>query len=305
MRTSLPLVLLLVACGTNPQTRTVQGRLTGTSSQALVLSETAAGDQRATVAGADGTFTLQVPVDTAVTLLVAEREGSRVRVVSHIGPRWFRLRPGSTVTLGVVRPEGALPAELTPTSAMTPQMCPAPAGRAELPYDAKLALGQTWRLADAFAEKGAQPKRVVSVTMDGSPWRLAELRSGASFTVTQADCDHDGNRDVGRDRAVITWENQDGSTESDHLDLRYCEGGGSSSSSSNSGSAGGSEDADDADDESECEHVEHEGCGDHSSSCDDDSQLEPVEMPGACPAEGAGSGGSGAGGGAGGSTPIN
>jgi len=278
MRTLLPVFVLLAACSTTPPSRTVQGRLTGTRSQPLVLSETASGEQTATVAGADGSFTLQVPTDRAVTLLVAEREGARVRVVRHIGPRWFVLKPGRVIELGTVRPEGTQPPELSPLGAMTPQTCPAPAGQAELPYDAKLALGQTWRLADAFAEKGAQPARVVSVEMDGSTWRLAELRSGATFIVTQADCDHAGNRDTGRDRAVITWENVDGSIEADHLDLRYCEADGATSS----GSAGGTAEAEDE----TCEHIEHEGCGDGGSSCDDDSELIEVELPGACPGEG-------------------
>ena len=82
----------------------------------------------------------------------------------------------------------------------------------------------TTPIADAFAEKGAQPAAIVSVTMDGGgSWRLAELQAGTSFVVTQADCDHDGNRDTGRDRVIVTWSNTDGSTDSDHLDIRYCE----------------------------------------------------------------------------------
>ena len=46
---------------------------------------------------------------------------------------------------------------------------------------------------------------------------------GATFIVTQADCDHEGNRDKGRDRIFISWTNPDGSSEIDHLDLRYCD----------------------------------------------------------------------------------
>ncbi|MBL8957302.1 MAG: hypothetical protein JNK82_41395 [Myxococcaceae bacterium] len=283
MRTLLPVFAVFAvsaACSTTPPSRTVQGRLTGTSAQPLVLSETASGRQTATVAGAGGSFTIEVPTEQPVTLLVAEREGARVRVVRRIGPRWFVVKPGNLIELGTVRPVGTLPPELTPLEAPAPQICPAPAGQAELPYDAKVALGQTWRLADAFAEKGAQPARVVSVEMEGSTWRLAELRSGAAFTVTQADCDHVGNRDIGRDRAVITWENVDGSVETDHLDMRYCE----ADDASSSGSAGGTADAE-AEAET-CEHVDHEGCGDSGSTCDDDSELVEVEMPGACPAEG-------------------
>jgi hypothetical protein len=92
---------------------------------------------------------------------------------------------------------------------------------AQLPYDVQLALGATVTpIADAFAEEGQQPASIVSVT--GATWRAAELSAGTSFVVTQADCDHQGNRDIGRDRVVVTWTNADGTTASDHLDLRYC-----------------------------------------------------------------------------------
>ncbi len=95
-------------------------------------------------------------------------------------------------------------------------------GDVDLPYDIKLEVGQTTTpIADAFAEKGAQPAAILSVT--GATWRIDELRAGTSFTVTQADCDHAGNRDVGRDRVIVAWRNADGSTDADHLDLRYCE----------------------------------------------------------------------------------
>lgn len=95
----------------------------------------------------------------------------------------------------------------------------------ELPYDIRLALGGSYTpIADAFAEKGAHPAAIVSVTFDGGgSWRAAELAAGSSFTITADDCNHVGNRDVGRDRVIVTWRNADGTTESDHLDLRYCE----------------------------------------------------------------------------------
>lgn len=94
----------------------------------------------------------------------------------------------------------------------------------DLPYDVRPPLGETTTpIVDAFAEKGQQPASIVSITMDGGgTWRLAELQAGASFVVTQADCDHAGNRDTGRDRVIVTWTNLDGSTDSDHLDIRYC-----------------------------------------------------------------------------------
>lgn len=100
------------------------------------------------------------------------------------------------------------------------------ADEVDLPYDIKMALGETYTpIADAFAEKGAQPAAIVSVEMDGGGdgWRLGELQAGTAFVITQEDCDHEGNRDVGRDRVIVTWQTADGSTESDHLDLRYCE----------------------------------------------------------------------------------
>lgn len=94
----------------------------------------------------------------------------------------------------------------------------------DLPYDIKPQLGDSVSpIIDAFAEKGAQPAAIVDVTMDGGSWRLAELQNGDAFTVTDADCSHAGNRDVGRDRVFVTWQNADGSTETDHLDIRYCD----------------------------------------------------------------------------------
>lgn len=95
----------------------------------------------------------------------------------------------------------------------------------ELPYDIRMASGQSYTpIANAFAERGAQPAAIVSVEMDGggAGWRLAELQAGTAFTVSPADCTHVGNRDIGRDRVLVTWANADGSVETDHLDLRYC-----------------------------------------------------------------------------------
>jgi len=95
-------------------------------------------------------------------------------------------------------------------------------GGVDLPYDIRLSLGQTTTpIHDAFAEEGAQPASIVSVT--GATWRLTELQAGTPFAVTADDCSHAGNRDVGRDRVVVTWKNADGSVHADHLDLRYCE----------------------------------------------------------------------------------
>lgn len=94
----------------------------------------------------------------------------------------------------------------------------------DLPYDIRPQLGATTApIADAFASKGAAPAAIVSVTMEGGSWRLAELQAGTPFIVTQDDCDHPGNRDIGRDRVFVTWRNAvGGATETDHLDIRYC-----------------------------------------------------------------------------------
>ncbi|HET7504286.1 MAG TPA: hypothetical protein VFK02_24865 [Kofleriaceae bacterium] len=93
-----------------------------------------------------------------------------------------------------------------------------------LPYDVRPQLGATTRpVLDAFASRGGQVPAIVSVTMEGGTWRLAELQAGTAFTVTQDDCDHQGNRDIGRDRVVVTWTNADGSQATDHLDIRYCD----------------------------------------------------------------------------------
>jgi hypothetical protein len=92
-----------------------------------------------------------------------------------------------------------------------------------LPYDVRPGLGATTRpVVDAFAARGGQPAEIVSITMSGGDWRLTELQAGTAFVVTDDDCDHDGNRDTGRDRVVVTWNNADGSQSSDHLDIRYC-----------------------------------------------------------------------------------
>ena len=99
------------------------------------------------------------------------------------------------------------------------------APNSELPYDIRPALGATTQpIRDAFGENGgAQPDSIDSVTMDGGSWRLAELQAGTAFLVTADDCTHVGNRDVGRDRVVVTWRDTAGAaTQVDHLDIRYC-----------------------------------------------------------------------------------
>ncbi len=121
-------------------------------------------------------------------------------------------------------------------------------GRSDLPYDVQPAVGSTFRLNQAFLAKGPAPKAITAVTMQGGSWRLAELQNDTPFVVTDADCTHQGNRDIGRDRIFVTWTNADGSSSTDHLDLRYCDGSGaiaqddagtSSGGGSNGGGAGG------------------------------------------------------------------
>lgn len=95
--------------------------------------------------------------------------------------------------------------------------------RTALPYDVRPQLGAMARpVIDALAERGGTAPQIVSVTMEGGTWRLTELQAGTAFTVTQADCDHAGNRATGRDRVVVTWKNADQSQSTDHLDIRYC-----------------------------------------------------------------------------------
>jgi hypothetical protein len=97
------------------------------------------------------------------------------------------------------------------------------ADREELPYDVRPQLGAMTRpVIDAFAARGGRLPEIVSITMSGGSWRLTELKAGTAFVVTKADCDHAGNRDIGRDRVVVTWKTAAGGTASDHLDIRYC-----------------------------------------------------------------------------------
>ncbi len=97
-----------------------------------------------------------------------------------------------------------------------------PQGSASLPFDLEVDLGDTVLLLDAFALGGPLPAEILDVTMDGGDWRLDELAGGVPFTVTQADCDHEGDHGPGRDRMTVTWENADASQGSDEVDVRYC-----------------------------------------------------------------------------------
>lgn len=99
-------------------------------------------------------------------------------------------------------------------------------GEADLPYNVNLALGASFKLTDAFLQKGPLPAAILELTMEAPEWRLAELVSNTEYVVTQADCDHEGNHGTGRDRVFITWQNADSSVESDHFTIRYCDDGG-------------------------------------------------------------------------------
>jgi hypothetical protein len=93
---------------------------------------------------------------------------------------------------------------------------------ADLPYNFRVELGDSVLLLDAFLEEGPAPAAILSVEMPDGDWRLAELQAEIPFVVDESDCDHEGNKDIGRDRIWITWMNANGSTDSDHMTIRYC-----------------------------------------------------------------------------------
>ncbi len=95
-------------------------------------------------------------------------------------------------------------------------------GEADLPYNYDVEIGDTVLLDDIFLSEGPLPAAVLSLTPREGDWRLAELEGGVAFEVTQEDCDHEGSDGTGRDRFDITWQNPDGSEESDHFTIRYC-----------------------------------------------------------------------------------
>jgi hypothetical protein len=220
--------------GAGTEARKVTGQLSTASLSRVdnpaVVARSADGAVRVARVARTGDFELTLPVgvSTRLTVATATREGGLREDSTIVWPnRWTVVSGGAPIDLGVVRPRGAAsracsrdPGELE-GGEDDDGAC---GGRADLPYDAKIPLGAAFRLTDAFLEKGPAPARIVSVAMEGSGWRLAELKADTEFVVTRADCDHAGNRDQGRDRVVVAWENADGSRESDHLDLRYCDG---------------------------------------------------------------------------------
>ena len=289
----------------------------------VVIARTAQGTSFVAPVSRDGRFRLVLPATDHYRFVLASTlpDGS-YRAVSEL--RWGTERTawgsfaGRSIDVGTVRPigtaggvrtasrgsgsDGEASASGSGSSSETEtdtesggdspeaESCYKP-GKADLPYDAQPGVGDTWKLLDAFLEKGAPPKAVLDVTMEGGgAWRLAELKSGAAFTITQADCDHQGNRDVGRDRIFVTWENSDGSKSTDHLDMRYCKGGGGGGGSSSSAPVA----------TGVCTGGEGSACGDSAtgaSECDvsmhpEHDSAEPLP---ACPAGGGGAGAAGAG----------
>jgi hypothetical protein len=226
-----------------------------------VLYAMAAEDEKATIASIEptGRFALTLAAGKTYQLLVANRgAGGRLSVVSQVSwrtgakIRWAKITGGSEISIGNVRPVGATigtqnygsgsgdeseesdessgSGSGTSTSSSGPVSSCSGSGSSsddgdscysDLPYDAKLPLGATYFLEQSFWEKGPSPAKIIKVEVEGG-WREAELKSNTPFVVTQADCDHQGNKDVGRDRIFVTWQNFDGSTETDHLDMRYC-----------------------------------------------------------------------------------
>lgn len=259
----LPLVTLLAACsqGEVDEARTVGGRLAlsnyATDNAAVLAQDESGAVIQASVLDT-GEFTFNLRVDRSYRLLLANRRvGGTYAVTSRIlwpvgSGMWAKLSSGPTVDLGTIAPlsncdaapagiglkkngsdddsqedSEALESESSASSESSPSTkgCEEDrvSGEADLPYDAKIPVGAKYKLADSFLEKGALPKEVIKVELEGG-WRLKELHTGAEFVVTQADCDHEGNKAKARDRAFVTWRNADGSVETDHIDMRYCVG---------------------------------------------------------------------------------
>jgi hypothetical protein len=299
----------LAGCSTSPvsSTRSLRGQV-DVDAYALDNAKIIAhgSDGRRFFAALDqaGRFAVVLPTGVSYRLAIANTAGDgSSREIAQVG--WpdggsrshiVKLMGGASVDLGLIRPfsgsslaplshgsddstdsDGAVSDDSTTETEM--EHCGG-AGEADLPYDVRPAVGQTFKLDDAFLARGPLPASIVSVTMDGGDWRLAELQADTAFTITQADCDHLGNRDVGRDRIFVTWKNADGSTQTDHLDMRYCDGGsGSSSGSTTSTSTTVSSCEDDSTSvcgeeqqvESECEH------GSAGMEVGDDDAASPAE----------------------------
>jgi hypothetical protein len=234
----LSLVVLLAGCSNSDPSasRKVSGQLSTRSLLTLdnpaIVVTTGDGERKVFRVARTGEFDLQVPTNTSLRLGIATTlKTATLRETSTIlwPNRTSLVRPGAPIDLGVVRRPGEDSIAPTPEREAGgvddgDDRCEAGSMKADLPYDAKLPLGSSFRLSNAFYEKGSLPAQILSVTMSGGSWRLTELKADTVFAVTQADCQHEGNRSTGRDRIEVTWKNHDGSTETDHLDMRYCDG---------------------------------------------------------------------------------
>jgi len=298
----------------------------------VVVARTADGRSFFAPIHADGTFAVTVPSGTPIRLSLANttRSGGYVAISRVFWPGtkavWARLDGAAPISLGHVRPvaggsltaqdhgggdygdggsssgddhdgSGGEASEGNEGCGKIHACGTTAPGRSDLPYDVRLPVGAPFRLDQAFLAKGPAPAAILKVTMDGGTWRLAELQVDESFVVTQADCTHAGNRDVGRDRIVVTWKNADGSTASDHLDLRYCDGSGGLATQDHGGSYGGGSDGDDDGMEpNDCESDGTRVCSSHDerdSECDghaDGAHVEDGddhdEDDATCPADG-------------------
>lgn len=266
--------IFALACGDSAAPDGASAHVTGSFalaeypglSAARIVAQNADGSYVSSAIAADGSFQVSIPTGGAYRLSIAHMSASGSLVlIAHVrlsqSAFWARYEAGGKVDLGEVRPSPGPAYDAAYDDYGFDDRAERDGGeracgRAELPYDVKLELGDSFRLGDAFAQKGPPPAGIVSVTMEGGSWRLSELRADREFVVSEADCAHDGNRDVGRDRIYVTWQNADGSRETDHLDLRYCEsssgGGSGSSGSGNSGSGGGDKDSAYGEDDAGC-----------------------------------------------------
>ena len=285
------LLLLLVGCSTSDPgaSRQISGQLSTQSMLMLdnpaIIVETGDGARRVARVARTGEFQILVPTNTSLHLGIATTlpSGALRETSTIVWPsRSTVVQPGTPIELGTVYRRGedasVCGREGHSRDDDSDGSCPSPAAqRADLPYDARLPIGATFRLSNAFFEKGPAPAKILSVTMSGGDWRLVELKSDALFTVTQADCAHAGNRSTGRDRVEVTWQNNDGSTQTDHLDLRYCDGGTPPPSSAPVATAGASV---------PCESIEVCDGSDQAEHGCDRNDFEGVSSGGAVPRSG-------------------
>jgi hypothetical protein len=333
-------LFVAAGCSNHSATRSLSGQLTPgafTLDNAVVIAHAASGKSFVADVSAVGGFHMLLPTGDSYRLTLAD--STRAGVYADVaairwpvagGSTWARVGAGAPILLSNIALASVAGASLRPLDDGNGsggggssgggsggddhasgddgkdgddeiRQCHGSGGEAELPYDVRPALGSTFKLDDAFLREGPLPAAIVSVT--GATWRAAELSSDSAFVITQADCDHMGNRATGRDRVFVTWKNSDGTVRTDHLDIRYCDGGGDDVGGSSSMSDDhGCED----DHVGECgEMSEHEadchGSGmDHVDRDDAAEHEHDDDGAGACPTTGGTGGAGGTGGGTGG-----